>query len=294
MSLRFALAANCSTLFRDRAFNDRFTAAGAAGFRLVESWWPFTVPDPGAAESAAFVSAVGRGSVTYSCMNLYAGDLDSGDRGIVNASGRVREFRDGVASAVALGALVGCRRFNALYGLEPDESSRAWSECAIDNLTFAAEAVQQIDASIVLEPLCRNGRYGLRRPEAAVELVRQMRAAGHTNVGLLADLYHLGAAIGDVPGFIEEHIDLILHVQIADDPGRGAPGSGRLPLLDWLRALQANRYAGAVGLEYFIGAQRDPFAWIQQWSSAMGPIDASRSWSSSELSHHPASLRRAD
>jgi hydroxypyruvate isomerase len=294
MTPELALAANCSTLFRDRPFNDRFAAASAAGFRLVESWWPFAVPDPGVPESDAFVSAVRHGSVTYSCMNLYAGDLDSGERGIVNDLGRVREFRDGVASAVALGPLVGCRQFNALYGLEPDESLGTWSGCAADNLIFAAEAMQQIGATILLEPLSRSGRYGLRRPESAVGLIREMHAAGHPNVGLLADLYHLSAAIDDVPMFIEEHVDLIAHVQIADHPGRGAPGSGRLPLFDWLAALEANRYAGTVGLEYFIGTHGDPFDWIQRWTKCPRPGDASRNRSSPGRSQHPNSQWRAD
>ncbi|HEY3479258.1 MAG TPA: TIM barrel protein, partial [Streptomyces sp.] len=46
------------------------------------------------------------------------------------------------------------------------------------------------------------------------------------------------------------YADLTGHVQIADNPGRGAPGTGSLPLADLLTRLQKAGYAGWTGLEY--------------------------------------------
>ncbi|MBO0715662.1 MAG: hypothetical protein J2P59_12960, partial [Acidimicrobiales bacterium] len=43
---------------------------------------------------------------------------------------------------------------------------------------------------------------------------------------------------------------LIAHVQIADHPGRGEPGTGKLDLLRYLAALEEHGYSGWVGLEY--------------------------------------------
>ncbi|HAJ51391.1 MAG TPA: endonuclease, partial [Corynebacterium variabile] len=40
------------------------------------------------------------------------------------------------------------------------------------------------------------------------------------------------------------------HVQLADDPGRGAPGTGILPLDTWLRDLEAVGYTGEVAGEW--------------------------------------------
>jgi hydroxypyruvate isomerase len=42
----------------------------------------------------------------------------------------------------------------------------------------------------------------------------------------------------------------VAHVQIADAPGRGEPGTGTLDLDRWLDALEAKGYRGWVGLEY--------------------------------------------
>ncbi len=49
---------------------------------------------------------------------------------------------------------------------------------------------------------------------------------------------------------IANHIDRIAHVQIADAPGRGEPGTGDLPLFAQMEALAAGGYEGWIGLEY--------------------------------------------
>ena len=51
------------------------------------------------------------------------------------------------------------------------------------------------------------------------------------------------------------------HIQIADDPGRGQPGTGELPLAEWLAAAAAGGYDGYVGLEYK-DSSADPFGWL--------------------------------
>ncbi|MDQ2739193.1 MAG: hypothetical protein M3Y35_11420 [Actinomycetota bacterium] len=52
-------------------------------------------------------------------------------------------------------------------------------------------------------------------------------------------------------------------MQIADHPGRGAPGTGRVPLRDHVDRLVAMGYAGHIGLEYLPGL--DDFGWLDQW-----------------------------
>ena len=43
---------------------------------------------------------------------------------------------------------------------------------------------------------------------------------------------------------------MIGHVQYADCPGRGAPGTGNIDLAAFVDALRAIGYSGAVGLEF--------------------------------------------
>jgi hydroxypyruvate isomerase len=265
----FEFAANCSTLFRDTSFLKRPERAHSAGFGLVEFWWPFGGPSPSASATTELVDALAGASVSVACMNLFAGDLGAGERGILNIPSRAGEFRAAVAVAASLSAGTGCRRFNALYGLAPERPYREWDTCAMDNLAFACESLAAVGAALLIEPLCRTPRFGLPSAEAALAVVDVLRKNGHANVGLLADLYQFAFVKMDVPRFIREHAGHIRHVQLADDPGRGAPGTGQAPVFDWLNALVDIGYTGVVGLEYMDIPGVDPFAWIPRWRATL-------------------------
>ncbi|GAP60294.1 putative hydroxypyruvate isomerase [Arthrobacter sp. Hiyo1] len=65
-------------------------------------------------------------------------------------------------------------------------------------------------------------------------IARVKEESGATNVKLLADFYHLAVNGDDVAAVIENHAKDFGHIQIADNPGRGAPGTGELPLGEWI------------------------------------------------------------
>jgi len=77
-----------------------------------------------------------------------------------------------------------------------------------------------------------------------------VREAGHANVGFLCDLFHLANNGDDPQAAVAQHGDLIAHVQVADWPGRGEPGSAELDLDGLLTQIAATGYDGFVGLEY--------------------------------------------
>ena len=67
---------------------------------------------------------------------------------------------------------------------------------------------------------------------------------------LLYDAYHAARAGSDPCREVAELVPLIGHVQYADCPGRGAPGTGDVDLGGLVRALEDAGYEGAVGLEF--------------------------------------------
>jgi hydroxypyruvate isomerase len=81
-------------------------------------------------------------------------------------------------------------------------------------------------------------------------VVDRVQAAGAHNVGFLCDLFHLANNGDDVEAAIARYGDRAAHVQIADVPGRGEPGSGTLRFDRYLAQLQSRGNAGWVGLEY--------------------------------------------
>jgi hydroxypyruvate isomerase len=75
-------------------------------------------------------------------------------------------------------------------------------------------------------------------------------ATGLDNARFLLDLYHLSMNGEDLPSVVKRFASRTGHVQIADNPGRGAPGTGTLPLAELLGALRESGYTGWTGLEY--------------------------------------------
>jgi len=107
--------------------------------------------------------------------------------------------------------------------------------------------------------------YPLVTADAAVEVVDRVNAAtGLDNARFLLDLYHLSMGGEDLPAVIDRHAAVTGHVQIADNPGRGAPGTGALPLADLLGALRKAEYDGWIGLEYKPSAAGSAasFSWL--------------------------------
>src|SRR5580692_1147359 len=62
---------------------------------------------------------------------------------------------------------------------------------------------------------------------------------------------------------IAGYAEYVAHVQIADAPGRGEPGSGQLDLDRYLAALAGRGYRGWVSLEYKpTGTTEASLAWL--------------------------------
>ena len=73
---------------------------------------------------------------------------------------------------------------------------------------------------------------------------------GAPNVGFLADLYHLAKMGEDLADVLDRYRETILHVQVADPPGAGRRGRGRLDFEPLFGQLAEQGYEGWVGLEY--------------------------------------------
>ena len=242
---------NCSIMFTELPLLQRPAAARSAGFEAVESWWPFDRPVPGDAEAEAFIAAVAGAGVALVGLNFFAGDLAGPDCGVLSVPGRSREFTDNIDVTVGIGERLGARGFNALYGnrvagLPPGRQD----ELATANIAAAAAAAARIGGTVFIEPLSGPKPYPLRLAADAAAVVDRARAAGAGNVGILFDLYHLAANGDDIGRAIDTQAGRIAHVQIADAPGRGEPGSGRLDLDGYLTRLERAGYAGWVSLEY--------------------------------------------
>ena len=243
---------NCSILLTELPLLDRPAAAKAAGFDAVEFWWPFATSVPADREVDAFVTAVRDAGVRLSGLNFTAGDMPSGDRGLVSWPARGKEFRDNLDVVAAIGDKLGTKGFNALYGNRIDGvDPQVQDAVAIEHLAAAADAVAAIGGTVLVEPVSGAERYPLRTAAQALDVIEHVESAtGARNIKLLADFYHLAVNGDDVPAVIEAHAASFGHIQIADNPGRGAPGTGDLPLDAWITRSRELGYSGYISLEY--------------------------------------------
>jgi hydroxypyruvate isomerase len=259
-------AVNCSILFTELPLLERPAAAKNAGFDAVELWWPFDSAVPGDADVEQFEHAIRDSGVSLIGLNFAAGDMPGGDRGLVSWPDRSQEFRDNIAATIGIGERLGCRAFNALYGNRVDGvDPAAQDDLGAENLALAATAAATIGGTVLVEPVSGSDRYPLLTAADAVDVITRVEQdSGVTNVGLLADLYHLAVNGDDVDKVIEAHADRIAHVQIADAPGRNEPGTGTLPVVRQVEDLYAGGYDGWVGLEYKPSSTTDQsFDWLR-------------------------------
>ena len=257
---------NCSILFTELPLNARAAAAAACGFGGVEFWWPWAGAVPSDREVDAFVGSILEAEVALVSLNFYAGDLAAGERGILSHPGRAGEFRANIGACVEIARRTGCSRLNAPYGLRvPGVDHDTQDAVAIANLRVAAEAAGRVGASVLIEAI-----NSVDFPEFPVDTSARamavIEAVDAPNVGFLADLYHLAKMGEDVADALHRYRDVIAHVQVADPPGRGAPGTGTLDFEPLFAQLASDGYDAWVGLEYLPSDAADSagsFGWLR-------------------------------
>ena len=242
MTPRFA--ANVSMLFTELPFAERFDAATAAGFGGVEFWWPEEPVPPG---------------FEVVLMNFDGGDIAAGERGYLNDPAR---WRAHVPVAVGLARSLGCTRMNALVGLDDGRARSEQLERAADEVAFAARAAFPITVLVEAINTLDHGPYLISDTAAAAAF---LQAVGEPNVALQYDVFHMTRMGEDVEAALREHIDVVAHVQIADHPGRGEPGSGSIDFGALFALLDELGYAGWVGAEYRpTGRTEDSLGWLRR------------------------------
>jgi len=266
MDSPFRYAANCSLLFREVPLLERPAAAAAEGFDAIELWWPWPdQPVPADRDVDALVAAVEDSGVSLIGLNFFAGDLFGPDCGVLSIPDRVEEFRDNVDVAIGIGDRLAVPAFNALYGNRVDAAPEQQDELAVESLAVAAKAAGQIGAMVLVEPVSGPKPYPLRTADDVADVLARAHAAGAANVAMLCDLFHLANNGDDLAAAIDRHAGAIAHVQVADHPGRGEPGSGDLDLTGLLARLDGAGYDGWVALEYNpTTTTTDSLAWLSR------------------------------
>ena len=266
MTLRFA--PNLSLLWKDRPLPERFERAAQAGFGAVELWWP------GPADAELLPGLTARWGLDLAVLNFDAGDMAAGERGLAADPARRDQLRANVPVALRVARDCGCTRLNLLVGLrEPRYSLQQQMECAAENAAWAADHAAAAGCSVLIEAVntIENGPYLLATTKASADFIAE---AGRRNVRMQYDAYHMQRMEGDLAATMAAPWPLISHIQIADVPGRGEPGTGEINYRFLLDYIDQRGYEGYVGLEYRPsgGTPEGSFGWLEAFGLPPGGV----------------------
>src|SRR5947209_10612701 len=171
---------------------ERFGKAAEAGFKAVEFWWPT------GQNLQEVIAAVKDAGLTVDLFNFDAGNMPTGDRGLLSDPVRQAQFRENVPVALDLATQLGTRKLNALVGRQlPDLTRDEQLELARKNVAWAADQARQQSIEILIEAVntFENGPYLLSRTE---QVARFIESVGRENVKLQYDVYHMQRMEGNL------------------------------------------------------------------------------------------------
>ena len=251
-------AANLQWLFTEHAFLDRFAAARAAGFRAVEFPTPYDHP------AAAIRARLDEHGLECVLFNTPSGNRNLGDFGLGCRPEREAEFRAGVGRAIEYARVLGVRQVNVISGLVRDGDDRAvLRRTLVGNLRYAAREMRAAGLDLLIAPINDKDIRGFFVPTSP-EAAGVIEEVGEPNFFLQCDLYHTAMMGDDGHAILERYRPIIRHIQFADAPGRGEPGTGVIDLAALFSRIDASGYAGWVSAEYRPSARtEESLAWLR-------------------------------
>jgi len=224
-------SANLTMLFNEVDFLSRFEQAAEAGFKGVEYLFPYGW------SKEQLVNALGKHGLEQVLHNLPAGDWQAGERGIACLPGREGEFQEGVGTAIEYAKALKCHRLNCLVGKVPEGVPlQKVRQTLVNNLQFAATALEKENIRLLIEPLNSQDIPGfyLVHTQDALQLFKEV---DRPNLWLQYDIYHMQVMEGNLTKTIRNNLSQIMHLQIADNPGRHEPGTGEINYTNLFRLI---------------------------------------------------------
>ena len=237
-------AANLSMLFTEAPFIERFGLAHAAGFKGVEFLFPY------AFDSDDIKELLQRHQLQLVLHNLPPGDWQAGERGMACDPRRFEEFQASVGLGLKYALELGTPRVHCMAGILPGglapERAR---EAYVRALQYAADQFAPHGIEVLVEPINRFDipGYFLNHSKQALDIISE---AARPNLFLQYDIYHMQRMEGELANTIRNHLSVIRHIQLADNPGRFEPGTGEINYRYLLNFLDEIGYEGWVGCEY--------------------------------------------
>lgn len=258
------IAANLSLLFTEYPLLERVAAAAQAGFQGVEIQFPYTVP------AEALKHELDTHALPLILINLPAADLMEGGPGLASVPERAEAFEHALHTALDYAKTVKPRFINVLPGRLAAGVTRTEARATlIQRVRQCAEAFAPLGVGVLVEAINPLDMPGFL-VNTAQELRDVVEQVNHPNMAAQLDLYHMARQQLDLEESITTLRGCTGHVQFADCPGRGEPGSGTLNFANAMAALNATGYRGWWSAEYrpTTPDTSASLSWLTAWRSA--------------------------
>ncbi len=251
-------SANLSVLFTEVALIRRFKAAKQQGFDAVEIQFPFSL------DAEILKNTLKEQQLKLVLFNVDADDLLQGGEGLACVPEKQDQFHQAIAKALDYAKLLKPDAINILPGrCFNKKRTQDYLKTFQENLCFAVEAFAPLGIKTVFEAvnnvdmpdfIVNNGQHML---DILNKLNRPM-------LFMQYDIYH-AQMMGDNPEeFIARYADKIGHIQLADCPGRGQPGTGQINFERVFSVIEQSGYSGWIGAEYNpVGTTSESLDWLK-------------------------------
>jgi hydroxypyruvate isomerase len=160
-------------------------------------------------------------------------------------------FRTQFAEQMRAAKELECSKIILLSGKQVDGlGDGVQRQTAIDNLKWAADGAAKELIDLVIEPidLLENPTIYLASVTEGFEIVKAVQSP---RVKVLYDFYHEQRSFGNLIEKLEQNIDWVGLVHVADVPGRHEPGTGEIDYGSIYRALAKHNYGHWIAMEYY-------------------------------------------
>jgi len=248
--------ANLSLLFTEVEFIKRFKAAKQQRFDAIEIQFPYSL------SAEILKNILQEESLKLVLFNVDADDLLHGGEGLACVPEKRNQFRQALAQTLEYAQLLKPEVINVLPGRCFNENRKQdYLKTFKENLYFAAEAFAPLGIKTAFEAVNSRDMPGfiIQNGQQMLDILNQLK---HPKLFMQYDIYHM-QMMGDKPDeFIARYADKIAHIQFADCPGRGQPGTGQINFEHVFSVIEKSAYSGWVGAEYKpVGTTSESLDW---------------------------------
>lgn len=239
----YTLAPNIDVAFAEAGSDalDRVRAVAAAGFEAVEMFGTSTKDVPALArvltDSGVAVTSI---AAEPFCDFTFPGtDLT--------------RFHDGLQRSVADALALGSPRVVVTTGVGFPGANRATNlERVADAMAQAVERTRGSGVTLLIEAVNTKVDHPGSIIDSTADAVAVARTVGDARaLAITYDLYHSIVNGEDPAEELARAGEYVGYVEVADAPGRGAPGTGEIDWPGFFEVLDAFGYRGPIGLEVF-------------------------------------------